>query len=245
MKQALWIFGGVFFAPTALAQATGVKLPGLSVNFGQGVDLVNTIEILILFTILTLAPAIVILTTSFTRIVIVLSFVRQAIGVHNLPPNQLLIGLAIFLSVFVMKPTGEAIYQQALEPYMAKKINTVQALDVIEKHLRTFMNKQVRKADIGLFYDVTGKSRPATIDEVPLHYLIPSFMISELKTAFQIGFLLYIPFLILDMVIASVLMAMGMMMLPPVVISLPFKLLLFVLVDGWQLVTGSLLRSFN
>ena len=245
MNKFFLILISIIISPTLLAQSNALKLPGLSVNFGQGMDLVNTIEILVLFTILTLAPAIVILTTSFTRIVIVLSFVRQAIGVHNLPPNQLLIGLAIFLSIFVMKPTGEAIYQQALMPYMDKKINTVQALEVIEKNLRDFMNKQVRKSDIALFYDVTGKSLPTSIDDVPIHFLIPSFMISELKTAFQIGFLLYIPFLILDMVIASVLMAMGMMMLPPVVISLPFKLLLFVLVDGWQLVTGSLLRSFN
>ena len=170
---------------------------------------------------------------------------RQAIGTQNMPPNQLLIGFALFLSIFVMKPTGTEIYDQALKPYMDKKVSSTYAIDKIEKSLRKFMSKQVRKADIGLFYDVTGDKAPATINEVPIHFLIPAFIISELKTAFQIGFLLYIPFLILDMVVASVLMAMGMMMLPPVVISLPFKLLLFVLVDGWQLVTGSLLRSFN
>jgi flagellar biosynthetic protein FliP len=144
-----------------------------------------------------------------------------------------------------MQPTGERIYNKAIQPYMAKTITTTVAIDEIVLGLRSFMQKQVRKADIGLFYDVTGKSAPSTIDDVPIHYLIPAFIISELKTSFQIGFLLYIPFLILDMVVASVLMAMGMMMLPPVVISLPFKLLLFVLVDGWQLVTGSILRSFN
>jgi flagellar biosynthetic protein FliP len=224
--------------------ATGVNLPGVSLNFGQGVDLVDTLEVLVLFTVLTLAPAIIILCTSFTRIIVVLSFMRQAIGTQSMPPNQLLIGLAIFLSIFVMQPTGEQIYQTSIQPYMARKITTSQALDGIEKGLRGFINKQVRKADIALFYDVTGKATPNTIDEVPMHFLIPAFVISELKTAFQIGFLLYIPFLILDMVVASILMAMGMMMLPPVVISLPFKLLLFVLVDGWQLVTGSLLRSF-
>jgi flagellar biosynthetic protein FliP len=225
--------------------ATNLGLPGLSVNFGQGVDLVDTLELTALFTILTLAPAILILCTCFTRIIVVLSFMRQAIGTQSMPPNQLLVGFALFLSVFVMQPTGEAIYKDAIRPYMDKKITTTLALDRIENNLRGFMSKQVRKADIGLFYDVTGKKAPNTIDDVPIHFLIPAFIISELKTAFQIGFLLYIPFLILDMVVASVLMAMGMMMLPPVVISLPFKLLLFVLVDGWQLVTGSLLRSFN
>jgi flagellar biosynthetic protein FliP len=221
------------------------QLPGLSVNFGQGTDMVDTIQVLILFTVLTLAPAFLILCTCFTRIIVVLSFMRQAIGTQNLPPNQLLIGFALFLSIFVMKPTGTEIYENGLKPYMDKKITTPQALTVIEGSLRKFMNKQVRKSDIALFYDVTGEAAPQDINAVPIHFLIPAFIISELKTAFQIGFLLYIPFLILDMVVASVLMAMGMMMLPPVVVSLPFKLLLFVLVDGWQLVTGSLLRSFN
>lgn len=236
------IINGAIFAQ---AQTGKLALPGLSVNFGEGTDLVDTIQVLVLFTVLTLAPAIIILTTCFTRIIVVLSFMRQAIGTQNLPPNQLLIGFALFLSIFVMQPTGQAIYDEAINPYMAKKITTTKALDAIEKNIRLFMSKQVRKTDIALFYDITGKAAPQTINDVPLHFLIPAFVISELKTAFQIGFLLYIPFLILDMVVASVLMAMGMMMLPPVVISLPFKLLLFVLVDGWQLVTGSILRSFN
>jgi flagellar biosynthesis protein FliP len=237
----------VFFPEVGFAQAKGTSfnVPGMSLNFGQGANLVDTIEILILFTVMTMAPAILILCTCFTRIIVVLSFMRQAIGTQNLPPNQLLVGFALFLSVFVMQPTGEAIYNQAIQPLMKKQISTVQAIDTIEINLRGFMNSQVRKADIALFYDVTGATAPNTIDDVPIHFLIPAFIISELKTAFQIGFLLYIPFLILDMVVASVLMAMGMMMLPPIVVSLPFKLLLFVLVDGWQLVTGSLLRSFN
>lgn len=248
MKYLKILFALTLFfigAKNAFGQSTNLGLPGLSVNFGQGVDLVDTIEVVILFTVLTIAPAILVLCTCFTRIVVVLAFMRQAIGTNNMPPNQVLIGFAMFLSVFVMQPTGEAIYNDAVKPYLDKKITTTLALDRIELSLRGFMNKQVRKADIGLFYDVTNKAAPQNIDEVPIHYLIPAFIISELKTAFQIGFLLYIPFLILDMVVASVLMAMGMMMLPPVVISLPFKLLLFVLVDGWQLVTGSLLRSFN
>jgi flagellar biosynthetic protein FliP len=234
-----------FFSISAFPQASNVNLPGLSVNFGQGTDLVDTLQVMILFSILTLAPAIIILCTSFTRIIVVLSFMRQAIGTQSMPPNQLLIGLAMFLSVFVMMPTGQNIYNNSVQPYMNKAITTTQAISGIEVELRAFMSSQVRKADIGLFYDVTGKQAPDTIDDVPIHFLIPAFIISELKTAFQIGFLLYIPFLVLDMVVASVLMAMGMMMLPPVVISMPFKLLLFVLVDGWQLVTGSILRSFN
>jgi flagellar biosynthetic protein FliP len=230
-------------APVAFAQSA--NLPGVSVNFGQGTNLVDTLEVLLLFTVLTLAPAIIILCTSFTRIVVVLSFMRQALGTQNMPPNQLLIGFALFLSVFVMMPTGQSIYQNSLQPYTAKQINATQALESLEKDLRGFMIKHVRKADIGLFYDVTGAAAPADINGVPTHYLIPAFIISELKTAFQIGFLLYIPFIVLDMVVASVLMAMGMMMLPPMLVSMPFKLLLFVLVDGWQLVTGAILRSFN
>mgnify|MGYP006296559099 CR=1 FL=1 len=238
--------GTLLFSPEVSAQQqAGLNVPGMSVNFGQGADLVDTLEILILFTVLTLAPGILILTTCFTRIIVVLSFMRQAIGTQSMPPNQLLIGFALFLSVFVMQPTGTKIYSQAIQPYMKDKITTMQALDKIEGGLRGFMNQHVRKGDIKLFYDVTGRKSPQTINDVPIHFLIPAFIISELKTAFQIGFLLYIPFLILDMVVASVLMAMGMMMLPPVVISLPFKLLLFVLVDGWQLVTGSILRSFH
>lgn len=234
----------LLIANTSFAQSN-TSLPGLSVNFGQGANLVDTLEILVLFTILTLAPAIIILCTSFTRIIVVLSFMRQAIGTQSMPPNQVLIGFALFLSIFVMTPTGTTMYNASIKPYMNKQITTTVALDRMENSLRTFMSKHVRKADIGLFYDVTGEAAPQTINDVPIHYLIPAFIISELKTAFQIGFMLYIPFLILDMVVASVLMAMGMMMLPPVIISLPFKLLLFVLVDGWQLVTGSILRSFN
>ena len=244
----LKVLGGLFLflvsSSSFAQQATGSSLPGVAINFGEGANLVDTIELLILFTVLTLAPAILILCTCFTRIIVVLSFMRQALGTQSMPPNQLLIGFALFLSIFVMQPTGSAIYNDAIQPYMNEEIETTVALERIELNLRAFMNNHVRKADIQLFYDVTGETPPQTIHDVPIHFLIPAFIISELKTAFQIGFLLYIPFLILDMVVASVLMAMGMMMLPPIVISLPFKLLLFVLVDGWQLVTGSILRSF-
>jgi flagellar biosynthetic protein FliP len=230
---------------SGIASAQQANLPGVAVNFGQGTNLVDTLEVLLLFTILTLAPAIIILCTSFTRIVIVLSFMRQALGTQNMPPNQLLIGFALFLSIFVMMPTGKSIYENAIRPYQEKQIDGTKAFSVLEKDLRLFMEKHVRKNDIGLFYDVTNAEAPSDIKEVPTHYLIPAFIISELKTAFQIGFLLYIPFIVLDMVVASVLMAMGMMMLPPMLVSMPFKLLLFVLVDGWQLVTGAILRSFN
>ena len=234
-----------FFSQELFAQAQGVGIPGVSIKLGGGADLVNSIQLVGLLTILTLAPAILILCTSFTRIVIILSFLRQALGTQNMPPNQLLIGFSLFLSVFIMKPTGTYLYEGAIKPYMDKKITSIEALKRAEESIRGFMNRQVRKNDINLFYDVTESKPPQDIHDVPLHFLIPAFIISELKTAFQIGFLLYLPFLILDMVVASVLMAMGMMMLPPIVISLPFKLLLFVLVDGWQLITGSILRSFN
>jgi flagellar biosynthesis protein FliP len=244
------IFFRAFFVVCSLllsgiTRAQSANLPGVSVNFGQGTNLVDTMEVLLLFTVLTLAPAIIILCTSFTRIVVVLSFMRQALGTQNMPPNQLLIGFALFLSIFVMMPTGESIYKNSIRPYQDKQISSIQALKSFEQDLRVFMQKHVRKADIGLFYEVTAASLPDDINAVPIHYLIPAFIISELKTAFQIGFLLYIPFIVLDMVVASVLMAMGMMMLPPMLVSMPFKLLLFVLVDGWQLVTGAILRSFN
>lgn len=227
------------------AQRAGINVPGMSINFGQGAELVDTLQVLVLFTLITVAPAFLILCTCFTRIIVVLAFLRQAIGTQNMPPNQLLIGFALFLSIFVMQPTGKRIFDQAINPYLEKRISTTQALNSMELGIRSFMSKHVRKEDIRLFYDVTDTDLPKTVGEVPLHFLIPAFVISELKTAFQIGFLLYLPFLVLDMVVASVLMAMGMMMLPPIVISLPFKILLFVLVDGWQLVTGSLIRSFN
>jgi len=245
LRILLLLTAAAFLLPFDVNAQSSLNVPGLAINFGKGTNLVDTMEILVLFTVLTLAPAIIILCTSFTRIIVVLSFMRQAIGLQNMPPNQLLVGLALFLSIFVMAPTGKSIYDNALYPYTKKTISTEEALHKIEVDLRAFMTKYVRKTDIQLFYDVTGAPKPTTHIDVPIHYLIPAFIISELKTAFQIGFLLYIPFLILDMIVASVLMAMGMMMLPPVVVSMPFKLLLFVLVDGWQLVTGSILRSFG
>ena len=228
-----------------MPRVLALAFPGMSINFGQGADLVDTLQLLSFFTIITLAPAILVLCTCFTRIIVIMAFIRQAIGTQNMPPNQLLVGFSLFLTFFIMQPTAESIYNKSINPFIEKKITSVEAIKGIESGLRGFMSKQVRKADLQLFYDITGASLPNTINDVPTHFLIPSFIISELKTAFQIGFLLYLPFLILDMVIASVLMAMGMMMLPPVIVSFPFKLLLFVLVDGWHLVTGSVIRSFN
>ncbi|MBF0362553.1 MAG: flagellar type III secretion system pore protein FliP [Oligoflexia bacterium] len=241
----LFIILFLFLLSQNLFAAGPINVPGMTINLGKDVGLVDTLELLILFTVLTLAPAFIILCTSFTRIIIVLSFIRQAIGVQNLPPNQLLIGFALFLSIFVMAPTGTAIYDNSIRPYMDKQITSTDALTNIESSLTKFMMKYVREKDLALFYETTSTPLPQTKGDVPFHYIVPAFIISELKTSFQIGFLLYIPFLILDMVVASVLMAMGMMMLPPIVVSMPFKLLLFVLVDGWQLVTGSLIRSFG
>lgn len=229
------------------AGSGGVSLPNISMSMSNGspTETVTALRILILFTVLSLAPAILIMMTSFTRIVVVLSFLRQALSTHNMPPNQLIIGLSLFLSFFVMAPVIKDISENALTPYLDEKIDQSTAISRAETPLRTFMFKQTREKDLMLFLEMSGSVKPKTKRDVPTWVLIPAFMISELKTAFQIGFMLYLPFLIIDMVVASVLMAMGMMMLPPVVISLPFKLLLFVLVDGWDLVVGSLVRSFG
>jgi len=217
-----------------------IALPGADNPEGLSTGL----KILALLTVLTLAPAILVMVTSFTRIVIVLSFFRQALGTQSMPPNQVVIGLALFLSAFVMMPTWHVIQDQALTPYMAQQIDQGEALTRALAPLRRFMLKQTREKDLALFVSFVQDHKPATVDDVPTQALIPAFVISELRTAFEIGFLIYIPFLILDMVVASVLLSMGMMMLPPVLISLPFKLLLFVLVDGWYLLVGSLVRSF-
>ena len=203
------------------------------------------VQIFLLLTILSLAPAILIMLTSFTRIAIVLSVLRQAIGTNQMPPNQIIIGLALFLTFFIMTPVWQNINQHALQPYLSKTITQEQALKKAAQPIRSFMFKQTRKKDLALFIDIAKAGKPANISEIPMTILIPSFIISELKTAFQIAFLLYVPFLIIDMVVASVLLSMGMMMLPPVMISLPFKLMLFTLVDGWYLIIGSLVKSFK
>lgn len=211
-------------------------------------EVVGVLQVLILLTVLTLAPAILIMMTSFTRIIVILSFMRQALGTTNMPPNQLLIGLAMFLTFAVMGPTIKEVNNNAVQPYLAGKVTQEQGLSLAEKPIRAFMAKHTRPKDIELFMRISGENPQGaqiSMDKVPFFSLVPAFMISELKTAFQMGFIIYLPFLILDMIVASVLMAMGMMMLPPVMISLPFKLMLFVLVDGWQLVVGSIVKSFN
>ncbi len=227
---------------------SGLALPSLSLSFAgnqKPSDVVSVLRIVMMLTVLSLAPAILIMMTSFTRIVVVLSFVRQALGTQQMPPNQLIVGLALFLSFFVMAPTWKAVSANAVEPYLNEKIDQKLAIERAETPLREFMFQQTREKDLELFLGLSKEKKPKNKAEVATYVLIPAFIISELKTAFQIGFMLYLPFLVLDMVVASVLMAMGMMMVPPIVISLPFKLLLFVLVDGWQLVVGSLVKSFG
>jgi flagellar biosynthetic protein FliP len=210
----------------------------------QPEDLSVALQILVLLTVLTLAPALLVMVTSFTRIIIVLGFIRSALGVPMMPPNQVLIGLGLFLTLFVMMPTLETINREALQPYMNGEVTQQAALDSAVKPLREFMFKQTRDKDLSLFIQLAGKERPHQPDDVDTHVLVPAFVISELKTAFQMGFIIFIPFLVIDMVISSTLMSMGMMMLPPAMISLPFKILLFVMVDGWYLVVGSLVKSF-
>lgn len=225
-----------------------LTLPSVNLGFKsiQNPDeVVNTIKVILLLTVLTLAPAILILMTGFTRIIIVLSLLRQALGTQQMPPNQLLVGLALFLTLFIMAPFLTEINQKALQPYLAGTIKQDVALDQTLGPLRRFMFNQTRDADLSLFVGLSKISQPKTRADVPTHVLVPAFVISELKTAFQIGFIIYLPFLVIDMVAASVLMAMGMMMLPPVIISLPFKIMIFVLVDGWSLLVGSMVKSFG
>lgn len=229
------------------AAKTGA-LPPVQLSFGGAGTPEQTavaLKIVALLTIVGLAPSLLIMLTSFIRIVIVMSFLRQAIGTQVLPPNQLIVALSMFLTVFIMAPVWKGINSDALQPYLNNKISQAEALTYTEGYVRKFMFKQTRDKDLGLFVKLAGLDTPEKRAEVPTYILIPAFMISELKTAFYIGFMIYIPFLVLDMVVAAILMAMGMMMLPPVVISLPFKLILFVLVDGWQLIVGSLVKSFG
>jgi flagellar biosynthetic protein FliP len=230
---------------SALAQAW--PIPTVKIGVGEAKDpgeVSALIQILILLTVLSLAPAILVMMTSFTRLIVVFSFLRHALGTNQMPPNQLLIGLALFLTFFIMTPVWQTINEKALTPYKEKKISQAQALEEAVKPVRKFMFKQTREKDLALFIQMAKMSRPKNQEEIPTTVLLPAFMISELKTAFQIGCILYIPFLIVDMVVSSVLLSMGMMMLPPVMISLPFKVLLFVLVDGWNLLVGSLVKSF-
>ncbi len=242
------------FAVPALAQGvpgpTAPTIPIPHVNIGvtpatKPSDVAMSLQILLLLTVLTLAPTILVLMTSFTRIVIVLSFVRTALGTNTVPPTQVLVGLSLLLTFFVMNPVIQDINKNALQPYLGNKISQKVAVDRAATPLRGFMFRQTREKDIALFYSLTKEPRPAKQSDVPTYLLLPAFVISELKTAFQIGFAIYIPFIVIDMVVASVLLSMGMMMLPPVTISLPFKILIFLLVDGWNLTVASLFASFH
>lgn len=256
VAQALATAAIVFFLPLytnklawgAGTGGGGISIPNINIsiggNEGTGGTAV-TLQILFLLTILSLAPAIVIMVTSFTRIAVVLSLLRHALGTQQIPPNQILISLSLFLTFFIMTPVWNKINSEALQPLLTNEITQTAAFERAVIPIREFMLNQVREKDLSLFVDMAKIGEPKDITEVPTYVVIPAFMISELKTAFQIGFLLYIPFLVLDMVVASVLMSMGMLMLPPIIISLPFKIMLFVLVDGWYLIVGSIVRSFG
>jgi flagellar biosynthetic protein FliP len=246
----LWVLGaaGMIAMIHSAAWAQGWPIPTVKIGVGEAKDAGEVsvlIQVLVLLTVLSLAPAILVMMTSFTRLIVVFSFLRHALGTNQMPPNQLLIGLALFLTFFIMTPVWQTINEKALTPYKEKKISQAQALEEAAKPVRKFMFKHTREKDLALFIQMAKMSRPKNQEEIPTTVLLPAFMISELKTAFQIGCILYIPFLIVDMVVSSVLLSMGMMMLPPVMISLPFKVLLFVLVDGWNLLVGSLVKSFH
>ncbi len=222
-------------------------LPGIDLRVNptnNPTEVVSTVKLLVLLSVLSLAPAFIMMVTSFTRIVVVLSLLRGAIGLPMTPPNQVLIGLSLLLTIFIMAPVYNQINENAIKPYMENRMTQDEAMEQAYKPLRTFMLKQTREKDLALFVAISKSDRPRSAEDVPISVLTPAYVISELKTAFQIGFLLYVPFLVIDMVVASTLMSMGMFMLPPVMISLPFKLLLFVMVDGWYLVVKSLVESF-
>ena len=248
MKVSRLLFALLLVAPAIVPEAALAQvLPAITSTpaAGGGTQWSLSIQTLLLLTGLTFLPAMLLMMTSFTRIIIVFSLLRHALGTQTSPPNQVLVGLALFLTFFIMAPVGEKIYDDAYLPLSENRITFTQALERGAVPLRAFMLKQTRDADLALFTKISQSPAPANVDEVPLRVLIPAFVTSELKTAFQIGFIIFIPFLIIDMVVASVLMSMGMMMMSPVMIALPFKVMLFVLVDGWQLVIGSLVTTFG
>jgi flagellar biosynthetic protein FliP len=236
----------VLITTIALLTATPAAAQDISINFGQGAGLTERVlQLVALLTVLSLAPSILVMVTSFTRIVVVLSLLRTALGTATAPPNSVLISLALFLTGFVMAPVFQSAYDVGVRPLMANQITAEQAFGRASEPFHAFMLKNVREKDLQLFMDLSREPRPARPEDLSMRILVPAFMISELKRAFEIGFLLFLPFLIIDLVVASVLMSMGMMMLPPVVVSLPFKLIFFVLVDGWTLVAGSLVQSYG
>jgi len=246
----LWVLPALANAQTAPTAPTSPTLPIPNINLSLGQtnnpqQVVGALQVLLLLTVLTLAPTLLVMMTSFTRIIVVLSFVRTAMGTQQTPPNQVLVGLALLLTFFVMNPVIHQINNNAVQPYLQKKISQQVALDRAAQPLRAFMFKQTREKDIQLFYSISKEPRPTAQKDVPTYLLVPAFVLSELKTAFEIGFAIYIPFIIVDMVTAAILLSMGMMMIPPIIISLPFKVLIFILVDGWDLVVSALFQSFH
>lgn len=221
-----------------------LEIPALDIFSEDTENLTSTVQLVLLLTVLSLAPAILILMTCFTRIVIVLSFVRSGLATQQMPPNQVIVGLALFLTFFIMAPVFSEVNENALQPMFEGEMGQEEAFAEAAAPMKSFMAEHTREKDLALFMGYAGEERPETLEDIPLTALVPAFAISELKTAFQIGFMIFVPFLVIDMVVASVLMSMGMMMLPPVMIALPFKVLLFVMVDGWHLVVRSLLFSF-
>jgi flagellar biosynthesis protein FliP len=242
------VLGLGLFLMASSAAAQTPALPTITLGVGQAdsPEKVSTLlQVLFLLTVLSLAPAIVIMMTSFTRFAIVLSLVRQALGTQQMPPNQIIVGLALLLTFFVMTPVFNQINEEALKPYLAEEISQKEALEKALKPIRAFMLRQTKPKDLNLFIEVAKIAKPKNSDEIPTIVLLSSFVVSELKTAFTIGFIIYIPFLVIDMVVASVLLSMGMMMLPPFMVSLPFKLMLFVLIDGWNILIGAMIKSIN
>ncbi|MDN4504408.1 flagellar type III secretion system pore protein FliP [Alteromonadaceae bacterium BrNp21-10] len=249
MNKLLWcllILGVGLLLPSDALAAPGIQALTVTTNPDGTQDYTMTLQVLAIMTALSLLPAFIMMMTSFTRIIVVLSILRQAIGLQQSPSNQILIGVSLFLSFFIMAPVFEKINEQALQPYLEEQITSIQAYELAKAPLKAFMLSQTRLKDLETFVDISGNSgKIQEPEDVPMNVLIPAFVTSELKTAFQIGFMLFIPFLILDLVVASVLMAMGMMMLSPMIVSLPFKLMLFVMVDGWNLIFGTLVNSFG
>ncbi len=242
--RALLVLPLLFVSLPSLAQSVGIPALNISGGADDGQTYSVTLEVLALMTVLTLLPAILLMMTSFTRIIIVLAMLRQAIGTVSTPSNQIILGLALFLTLFIMSPVLQQVNEQALQPYMQEEVSAFEALENATQPFKTFMLAQTRETDIQMFADIAGVESIDSPEATPLRLLLPAFVTSELKTAFQIGFLIFIPFVIIDLVVASVLMSMGMMMLSPLIISLPFKLMLFVLVDGWSLIMGTLASSF-
>ena len=249
MKIKKYLIAAVFLLNgIVMSAATTIPIPKVTMGVGAAetpADLVTSLQLLLMLTVLTLAPAIIMMTTSFVRVIIVLHFVVQALGLQQVPPNQVLVGLALFLTFFIMKPTYDDIMTNGINPFLEKKITQQQMYSNVEAPLKKFMLKQTRTKDLELFLKLSKVAPPANRQELPMNVVLPAFVVGEMTRGFEIGILIFIPFIIIDMVVATILMSLGMMMLPPISISMPFKLLLFVMVDGWSLIIDSLVRSFR